>query len=119
MMSEQDAGSEPILNIVGEKVALGPRRRELLPLYQRWINDFGVARSLAAGLRPISWEEEEAWYDGSAANQREVVFTIYERPSLRPVGNTGLHRIDHFHRTAEFGIMIGEKDVWGRGYGTE
>ena len=24
----------PILNIIGEKVALGPHRRELLPLYQ-------------------------------------------------------------------------------------
>ncbi len=27
--------------------------------------------------------------------------------------------INHFHRTAEFGIMIGEKECWGKGYGTE
>jgi hypothetical protein len=31
---------QPILNIVGEKVALGPHRRDLVALYQRWINDF-------------------------------------------------------------------------------
>jgi RimJ/RimL family protein N-acetyltransferase len=38
---------------------------------------------------------------------------------LRPIGNTGLHQVDHTNRTAEFGIMIGEKDCWGQGYGTE
>ena len=26
----------PIINIAGEKVALGPLRRDLVPLYQRW-----------------------------------------------------------------------------------
>ena len=33
---------EPILNVVGDLVALGPLRRDLLPLYQRWINDLGL-----------------------------------------------------------------------------
>ena len=28
----------PILNIVGNLVALGPQRRDLLPTYQRWLN---------------------------------------------------------------------------------
>ncbi len=27
--------------------------------------------------------------------------------------------IDHRRRTAEFGILIGERDCWGKGYGTE
>ena len=37
----------PILNIVGDKVALGPLRRELLPLYGRWLNDFTLAPMLS------------------------------------------------------------------------
>ena len=32
----------PILNLRGEKVALGPLRRDLVPTYLRWINDFEV-----------------------------------------------------------------------------
>ncbi|MGH3089886.1 MAG: hypothetical protein ACRDSJ_21610 [Rubrobacteraceae bacterium] len=32
-------GEKPILNIVGEKVALGPMRKDLLALYQLLIND--------------------------------------------------------------------------------
>ncbi len=42
---------EPIVNIVGGLVTLGPLRRDLLPTYQRWMNDFTVVRNL--GTPPI------------------------------------------------------------------
>jgi RimJ/RimL family protein N-acetyltransferase len=109
----------PILNIVGEKVALGPHRRDLVPLYQQWMNDFEVTRTLAIGWRPVTWESEETWYARMGQSEREIGFTIYERTTLRPVGNTGLHDVDHLNRSAGFGIVIGEKDCWGKGYGTE
>ena len=53
----------PILNIVGKSVALGPLRRDLPPLYQRWIDDLGTMRML--GLAPLSMtsEKEQEWYD--------------------------------------------------------
>jgi RimJ/RimL family protein N-acetyltransferase len=49
----------------------------------------------------------------------ETVFTIYERATWRPIGTCGLHDLDHRNRTAEFGILIGEADARGKGYGTE
>jgi len=107
----------PIINITGEKIALGPTRRDLVPLYQKWMNDFEVIRTLGAPLRPITHEAEERWYEEASKN--EIQFTIYELPAMRPIGNTGLDSIDHFHRTATFGILIGEKECWGKGYGTE
>ncbi|HLZ07860.1 MAG TPA: GNAT family protein [Chloroflexota bacterium] len=109
----------PVLNIVGEKVALGPYRRDLVPLYLRWINDFNVTRTLGIGVRPATLESEEAWYERASRSDGDVGFTIYERATSRPIGNTGLGKINHLHRTAEFGIMIGETDCWGKGYGTE
>lgn len=109
----------PILNIAGEQVALGPHRRDLLPLYQRWINDWEVTRTVS-GFRPWTWEAEEAWFAETSRNSdRSVHFTIYERATLRPIGTTALHEINPRHQTAEFGIMIGEKGCWNRGYGTE
>ncbi|MBI2887453.1 MAG: GNAT family N-acetyltransferase [Chloroflexi bacterium] len=119
-MADHEPSDQPIINIIGEKVALGPHRRELLPLYHKWINDFEVTRTLAVGMQPMTWEGEEAWYQRtSQPGDHDILFTIYQRESLRPIGNTGLHRIDHQHRTAEFGILIGEKDCWDKGYGTE
>ena len=120
MDSPPPPDKQPIVNIVGQKVALGPLRRDLLPLYLKWVNDFEVARTLAIRIRPMTMEAEEGWYTQITRSETDVVFTIYERvAAMRPIGTAGLHRINHLHRTAEFGISIGEKDCWGRGYGTE
>lgn len=118
MNSNEGSDADPIINIRGDLVALGPIRRDLLPLYQRWINDWEVTRTLGQQLRPMTWEAEEAWY-AAAAIGSDVQFQIYERATMRPIGTSGLHDINHQHATATCGILIGEKDCWGKGYGTE
>ncbi|MGI8643917.1 MAG: GNAT family N-acetyltransferase [Thermomicrobiales bacterium] len=110
---------DPIINISGEKVALGPHRRDLVPVYQRWINDFATMRTLALPPSPMTFEAETAWYEAVARSTSDLVFTIYERETGRPIGNTGLHDVDHRNRTATFGLLIGEPDARGKGYGTE
>ena len=109
----------PVLNIEGELVALGPLRRDLLPVYQRWINDLDTLRTLDIPPYPMTLEKEQGWYDRVSRTEDEVPFTIYERETLRPIGNTGLHEVDYRNRTASFGIVIGEPECRGKGYGTE
>ncbi len=109
----------PIVNIAGELVALGPLRRESIPLYLRWMNDFATTRTLAVQPRPMTLEQETAWYEQAATNEQERNFSIFERTSGRVVGNCGMFDILLPHRRAEVGIVIGEPDVRGRGYGTE
>lgn len=114
-----DRGDEtPLVNILGDLVALGPLRRELLPSYHRWVNDFPTLRTLGLRPTPLTIEAETAWYD-TQTGDATAAFTIYERSTWRPVGNTGLHAIDHRNRSAVFGILIGEPEARGRGYGTE
>lgn len=115
-MSADD--ERPVLNITGELVALGPLRRDLLPLYQRWINDTEVARALGVFL-PLTVEKETEWYDSEAKSEKSALFTIYELSTLRPIGTTALINLDHRNRKAEFGIEIGEPDGRNKGYGTE
>lgn len=107
-----------IINIEGELVALGPIRRELLPVYQRWINDFGTAKNLALAPAPMTLDAEEAWFN-QAATGSVAYFTIYERATWRPIGNVDLRDIDHRNRSASLGILIGEASCRGKGYGTE
>lgn len=110
---------EPVINIRGQRVWLGPPRREHVPLYLRWFNDFEVTRTLALSLVVMAPEQEEAWYESLPDRPYDALFMIYEASTGRPIGSAGLHGIDHFQGTAEFGIAIGEKDCWGKGYGTE
>ena len=113
------AGDEgPIVNIAGDLVALGPLRRDLVPLYQRWINDFATLSRIGAAPQPMTLESETAWYERVTASEARM-FTIYERSSWRPIGNTDLRDIDHRNRSAGFGILIGESAERGKGYGTE
>jgi diamine N-acetyltransferase len=109
----------PILNFEGDLVALGPLRREHIPLYLHWINNFGTTRTLGVPPRPMTLEQETAWYERAAVDDARVGFTIYERATGRAIGNCGLHEVDLPNRRTLVGIMIGEPEARGRGYGTE
>ena len=115
-MSDPDG---PIINFEGDLVALGPLRRESIPLYLRWMNDFATTRTLAVQPRPMTLEQETAWYEQAATNEHEHNFSIIERSSGRVVGNCGMFDVLLPHRRAEVGILIGDPDARGRGYGTE
>jgi RimJ/RimL family protein N-acetyltransferase len=116
--TDPSADERPIVNVEGERVALGPLRRDLAPLYARWNNDFATTRTLARSL-PTTIEQEEARYEALIRDERYVTFTVYERVSWRPIGIAYLADVDRWNRTAEFGIAIGEPDARGKGYGTE
>ncbi len=110
--------AQPIVNIVGEKVALGPRRRDLIPLDQQWANDFAIARNLGA-FGPVTIERQTAFYERIATSNDFLSFTIYERVSWQPIGSTELMHIEYRNGRADFGIFIGEAEARGKGYGTE
>lgn len=110
-----------VINIAGEKVALGPLQRDLVPLYHRWDNDFTVLRTLSIP-RPSSLEEAYTTYEAQVASERDhesAYFTVYERTTLVPIGLSYLFDINYRDRTADFIILIGEVSYRGRGFGTE
>jgi RimJ/RimL family protein N-acetyltransferase len=109
----------PALNIVGERVALGPLRRDLIPAYARWRNDFHVQRTFGDVPMPVTIEQRTAWYERQATAIDAYWFTIYERETQRPIGMTDLFNVDFRYRIGQFGMMIGEADARGTGYGTE
>jgi RimJ/RimL family protein N-acetyltransferase len=113
---ERKAVKNPFL--IGTKVYLRPLGREDAPLVVPWVNDAEVTRTLLLH-RPMTLKVEEDYIDKMGQSEHDVCFVIAERPSDRPVGLTSLHQIDFKDRHASFGIMIGAKGDWGKGYGTE
>jgi diamine N-acetyltransferase len=109
-------GDQPTLLIAGERAALGPFRRDLIPTYQRWMTDLEVLRGL--GQRGVfGIDSEQAFYDQAVKTEDAANFTIYDVRDLVPVGNTSLFKINHANGTADFGIFVGERR--GSGLGTE
>ena len=102
----------------GEKVLLRPPEKEQIELFLRWFNDLEVCRYLGR-YWPISRPEEEEWFQNLHKRKEDVVFLIEANDEKRPIGSCGLHRINLANRAAMIGIVIGEKEYWGRGYGRE
>ena len=114
---------QPIINIVGEKVALGPMHRDLLPLIACWSNDLAARRNIGVPL-PQTLDQRIAQYERDIVDEHGVDFAVYERAILpgghpRPIGTVGLFDINYRNRRAEFGILIGDAADRGKGYGTE
>src|SRR3954454_8448842 len=112
---------EPDFIVVGDKVALGPLRRDLAADYARWMNQLEV-RSGLDHLGIATPESQERWVDenlerGAKGEPEAAEFTVYDRTDSAPVGTAGLFGIVHAHGNAEFAIALGERR--GQGLGTE
>ncbi len=110
---------QPIFTSEGEKIALGPLTSTMIPLIARWLGDFTVQRTFGGIPRAVTIEETTTIYDRWTASKDAYWFAIYERSNGRVIGHTDLFEIDWRARTCTFGILIGEADARGKGYGTE
>ena len=117
-LSPPTTPTRPAINLVGNRLALGPLDRELIDTYWRWLNDFRMTRTIGQPV-PYMREQIEADYQQIGQEPRQTDFTIYERASGRPIGNVAWRDIDWRNGTAEYVLFIGEADCRGRGYGTE
>ena len=104
--------------LIGTRIYLRPLDQADAPLLQPWMNDAEVTRNLRA-YRPFSLRDEEAFIDRIAKDEHAVAFGIVLRETDRLIGTTGLHDLQFRNRHAQFGISLGDKNEWGKGYGTE
>jgi UDP-4-amino-4,6-dideoxy-N-acetyl-beta-L-altrosamine N-acetyltransferase len=103
--------------ILGEKIRLRAIEREDIPTFVRWFNDPEVRRYLEMYL-PMSKAEEEQWFEAHLKNDSNRFFGIETAEGVL-IGNVGLHSIDWKNRSAVLGIVIAEKEYWGKGYGSD
>ncbi len=87
--------------------------------YLAWLNDEEVTRYLETGRFPTSVEGLRAYVEQKTASTTDVFFAIVERATGAMIGTVKLGAINWIHRTAELGILIGERSKWSQGYGTE
>jgi RimJ/RimL family protein N-acetyltransferase len=111
---------EPDFIVVGEKVALGPLRRDLAADYARWMNEPEVRRGLnqmgiATPQSQEKWVEENL--ERGAKSEPEVVeFTVYDRRTPRRSGRRAA-RDPPRPRQRRVRHLLGERR--GQGLGTE
>ncbi len=85
-----------------------------------WLNDPEVTRYFTnLGSIPLSKTDLEKWYEHiSQKKSQELHFSICTKESQH-IGGAQIKSIDWKNRNAEMGIFIGDKNEWGKGYGTD
>jgi RimJ/RimL family protein N-acetyltransferase len=104
--------------LIGTKIYLRPVEREDAKQCVAWFNNPEITRTLLTH-RPINLRAEEEFIDKALQSEHALVLGIAILGSERLIGVTGLKDIDYRNRHAGFGITIGEKEEWGKGFGTE
>ncbi|MHA2036690.1 MAG: GNAT family N-acetyltransferase [Promethearchaeota archaeon] len=105
----------------GERIILGPVKREYIDSYLKWFNDPEITQYLSM-YRPLTRMWEEDWIENLKNRDDTIAFSILirdEDDGEKLIGNCGIHAIDWKNRVAEVGITIGEKEYQSKGYGTE
>lgn len=109
-----------------DRIILTPFSREMIKetdsRYKNWFYDSAVTKYNAHGLFPYG-DKFEKYLDMCESGKEDIVWgIIFNRklPSDRVhIGNISLQRINWIYRSAEFAIVIGEKDFWKMGIGFE
>lgn len=97
---------------------LRPIRRDDLPHFLAWINDYEVIRTLSI-IPPVAEGMELQFLERALNNDNsQDVFFAFDGPDGKYAGNVGLHGIDWISRKAEMGIVVGRKELWGKGIGS-
>ncbi len=104
----------PVLR--GEKVTLRPADEADPPRFATWLSDMEITRFL--GRRTGQSLQQELEFFKSVGESKDTVFWVIEAQG-EAIGATGIHAIDWQNAHGTTGIVIGNKDAWGRGYASE
>ena len=112
------------------------QKEDMTEQYRQWFHDPDVTKHNSHGLFPYT-KEQMAKFLAQLESSDDLVWAVIVKiqkqinpikhfPNLPPkeyedfhIGNITLQCIHQIYRSAEFACVFGEKDYWGRGYGTE
>ena len=110
----------PGILLTGEKVALREKRLTDAPRDYAWRTDPELAQLDAASPLRMSYPDylrvfEDELRFPTPWSRRLTIETL----DNVQIGNCMYYDIDFVGRKTELGILIGDRDYWGRGYGTD
>jgi len=101
-----------------QRVALRPYTPEDIPRIHAWFNDPEVTHYMFTGQKPTTLEQVTSLMKHDV-EEGNVVMIAVNKEDDAVIGLVGLYEIHPTANKAEMRIIIGEKQYWGKGYGSE
>ena len=86
--------------------------------YVSWMNNPEINQYLESRVYTHTIESTKAFIR-SVSNDSNYLFGIFLKDCGKHIGNVKVGGINHYHRYADIGFLIGEKEYWGKGIATE
>jgi RimJ/RimL family protein N-acetyltransferase len=103
----------------GTQVVLRRHVSGNLKAFERWYSDPDVARLTRYQDGPMRRDEIERFFTARVVGPDSLALAVHVKSTGRLVGTCAFSQLDADNGSALYHITIGEKDAWGRGYGTE
>lgn len=87
--------------------------------YLKWLKDPSINQYLESRFNSYTLNLIKNYIRATNKNNSNFLFGIFLNSNNEHIGNIKIGNINSFHRFADLGIMIGKKELWGKGYGTE
>ncbi|MGP3967535.1 GNAT family N-acetyltransferase [Streptomyces sp. 6N223] len=105
--------------LTGDLVRLRPIEPDDADVLWRWHNDPEVVRWLDFASPESLAQIRQRMRDRPRNGYDKVTFMVETLDSGRTIGVIALRDAEPEHGRAELDVYLGEKDCWGRGYGTD
>lgn len=106
--------------LIGDKIYLrGLEIKDLESNYIQWLNDEEVCKYNSHHVFPYYRENAEQYIKDTFNSRKALVLGIILIDNDLHIGNIALQDINYINRSAEFAILMGDKDYWGKGYSKE
>lgn len=106
------------MNIIGKKVVLKSIEKEDLAQLQVWANEPEIQYMLGGWHFSTNTQDQEKWFDSISCNSINQRFAIHTK-DLGLIGTANLVEIDWKNKNAFHGMMLGDKEMRGKGYGLD
>ncbi|MBX9567002.1 GNAT family N-acetyltransferase [Aeromonas hydrophila] len=119
-MKDSSVFLSSVIGLRHQKMVIGIRNLELSDInsiYCSWLNDPEVNRYLES--RFTIWDIEKTTNFYIEKSNDGFFWAILDLSKMKHIGNVKLSSIDKNHNRVDLGIMIGDKDYWGKGIATE
>jgi ribosomal-protein-alanine N-acetyltransferase len=92
---------------------------DLNNIYLQWLNDEEVCEFNSHAIFPNTEQKMRSYFESLKDQQRNIVLAIIDGRTDKHIGNISLQNINWISRNAEFAILLGDREFWGKGYGEE
>jgi [ribosomal protein S5]-alanine N-acetyltransferase len=108
------------MEVIGKRIVLRLlSSEEVSAEYVEWMRDPDITQFLESRWTVYEFEDLKDYVKRMNSSLDNFLFGIFLRTDFRHIGNIKIGGIDHTHRFADVGLLIGNKKYHGYGYGSE